>query len=321
MQLIHAIDYPAALVRSIEKAEHRVVLFSHIIAADETTEALMNALCDAAKRGVSVEMAGDVFTFTILAGVSLGRNNPIKQLRSTIKRLKKSGVKYQWVGQFGPVLFAGRCHVKWCIVDSEVYGFGGANLYRKGIATADYMMHGEDTELADALIAEHRKILISDRSGKFYKSHSFECAIGTVHLDGGIPNDSAIYRRACELAEQAAEITFVSQYCPTGKLAKIMARKQAKLYFSGWRVADGLNRIFIRLTMQLTGYKTLYTRGTYIHAKFMIFRMPDGSQVALTGSHNFVRSGVVLGTREITLETRDTTTITELQYFFENHIL
>jgi cardiolipin synthase len=64
----------------------------------------------------------------------------------------------------------------------------------------------------------------------------------------------------------------------------------------------------------------MYTRNRYLHAKFMIFTMPDGSKVALTGSHNFVYAGVLLGTREIALETRNPKIIRQLESFFESHV-
>lgn len=50
----------------------------------------------------------------------------------------------------------------------------------------------------------------------------------------------------------------------------------------------------------------------------MIFTMPDGSKIALTGSHNFQNGGVILGTRELCLETSSPQIISELEVFFKN---
>jgi cardiolipin synthase len=100
-----------------------------------------------------------------------------------------------------------------------------------------------------------------------------------------------------------------------------MAERGAKLYFSHWRQAVSLNnRLLIRSSMFLTGYETLYDRPAFIHAKFILFTMPDGSKVALSGSHNFVRAGVVLGTREIALETSDPSVVAALEEFLVEHI-
>jgi cardiolipin synthase len=66
--------------------------------------------------------------------------------------------------------------------------------------------------------------------------------------------------------------------------------------------------------------KTLYTRDNYLHAKFIIFTMPDGKKIAITGSHNFMSESVIAGTREIALETHDKAIITQLESFFKTHI-
>jgi cardiolipin synthase len=48
--------------------------------------------------------------------------------------------------------------------------------------------------------------------------------------------------------------------------------------------------------------------------------MPDGSKVAVTGSHNFVYGGVLLGTREIALETADPKVVRQLERFFKMNV-
>ncbi len=323
VHLLEPLAYIQDITKRISRAKRRVVLFTHIIAYDDSTKTLVDALCAAAKRGVRVEVAGDIYTFGILGGylsLPIVANERLRRLRTMQHKLKQAGVNYRWIGQFGPFLFAGRTHVKWCVVDDDVYGFGGVNLYKQGVEIADYMLHVRDPELANNIEHEHDRIARADRNGRWYRSHHFPCLVGTVFIDGGKPFNSLIYRRACELAEQASSILYVSQYCPTAKLGKILAAKQARLYFSRWQLIGGANRALIRLSMALTGYKTLYTRSVYNHAKYIIYTMPDGSKVALSGSHNFVHGGVILGTREIALETRNPTIITQLEDFFTTHI-
>jgi cardiolipin synthase len=318
------LDYVKRLTEDVRKAKQRITIFSHIIAYDDSTDELVAALCEAAKRGVSVEVAGDVFTYGILGGwrvVPLKPNERIRALRTMIKKFKKSGVQYRWIGQVGPFLFAGRTHVKWAVVDDIVYSFGGVNLYAKGLRETDYMLLEKNAKLGDHLVKEQRRIANADRISKFYRSHQFESENGNVLIDGGRPRDSIIYRRACVLAKKATDIVYVSQYCPTGPLGKIMNEQGAKLYFSHWRQAMSFNnRLLIRGSMFLTGYETLYKRPKFIHAKFILFTMPDGSKVALSGSHNFVRAGVLLGTREIDLETSDPLIVSALEDFLQKHI-
>ncbi len=322
-RLLEPRAYVQDITRKIDGAKRRVVLFTHIIAYDDSTVELIDALCAAAKRGVEVEVAGDIYTFGILGGymtLPILANERLRRLRLMQHKLKQAGVNYRWIGQFGPFLFAGRTHVKWCVVDNDVYGFGGVNLYKQGVEIADYMLHVRDTDLANRIEHEHDRIARADRNGRWYRSHQFPCQAGTVYIDGGKPYDSLIYERACELAEQATDILFVSQYCPTAKLGKILADKNARLYFSRWQLIGGANRMLIRFSMAVTGYKTRYTRSIYNHAKYIIYTMTDGSKVALSGSHNFVHGGVILGTREIALETSDPAIITQLEDFFTTHI-
>lgn len=139
-------------------------------------------------------------------------------------------------------------------------------------------------------------------------------------FDGGIVGQSIIYKRALDLAEKAEHITFVSQYCPSGKLAEYLKKKNAAVYYNRPLQADGLNRFAIRFNQFFTGIKTLYTRPRYLHAKFMIFTMKNGTKVAITGSHNFAYTGVLLGTREIALETKDPEVIEQLEAFIAKEI-
>lgn len=323
--LLLPLTYLHAITADVKKAQRRITIFSHIISYDESTEELVTALCEAAKRGVVVEVAGDVFTYGILGGwkvVPLKPNERIRALRTMVKQFKKNGVKYRWIGQFGPFLFAGRSHVKWCVIDDAVYSFGGVNLYAKGLRDViDYMLHETDEALGSKLIEEQKRIALADKRGKFHRSREFASQYGKVLIDGGRAGDSIIYRRACELASKASAIVYVSQYCPTGKLGKIMAERGGQLYFSHWRQADSLNnRLLIRMSMFKTGYQTIYTKEAFIHAKFILFTMPDGKKIAISGSHNFVWAGVLLGTREIALETSEPGIIEALEGFLTDHI-
>ena len=70
--------------------------------------------------------------------------------------------------------------------------------------------------------------------------------------------------------------------------------------------------------MLITGNKTLYKKSRYLHAKFMLFYMPDGRKIALTGSHNLSNAGVMLGTREIALQTESPEVVRQLEAFVKD---
>lgn len=322
-QLFMSEEYVEAAIKKIQQAKSRVRLITAIMTEDDSTRRLITSLCAAAKRGVDVEVGADVFTFGILDeswNPVRAFGNNLRAARSMRSHLLEAGVSFQWIGRLGPVLFAGRTHIKWCVVDDYVFSFGGINLYKPGLTHSDYMFGISDPDLADRLEQEHRRIVHADKIDKFYRSHQFESSLGIVHIDGGFFNNSSIYRRACQLALEAEKILYVSQYCPSGRLSGILKHSSTRFFFNHWRQAPGFNRILIWFSMMTTRIKPDYKRKHYIHAKFIIFEMSDGQKIALTGSHNFVHGGVLLGTREIALETANLDIISQLERFWKQNI-
>ncbi len=319
---------PAAYVtdaaRHIRLAKTRVSLLSMVVADDASTDELIDALSEAAERGVDVEVSADIFTYGELGGFFFPTRYRTVQSRKTThmsKRFIKSGVKFTWLGRSRATLFSGRTHIKWCMIDDTVYSFGGVNLYQKGIECNDYMFKIDDKTLADKLIDEYHRLARADAGDYSYRSHSFKHGDDTVLIDGGFVGDSIIYRHACKLAAEATHVILASQYCPTGKLSGLLKKTNSQLYFNQPSNAFNLSRAVIRIGMFFSGHTTLYTKSRYLHAKFMLFDMPDGRRVALTGSHNFVNAGVLLGTREIALQTENPHTINQLKDFLRNVVI
>lgn len=322
-KLLDAEAYIAHATESISRAKNRVFLLTMVMCYDEATAAFFDELIAAAERGIEVVVAADMFSYSELGGHFRLRSQfsrSIKPITILNRKLKKAGVKVHWLGNQAASIVSGRTHTKWCVIDNTVYTFGGVNLYEQGIRSTDYMFHIDDPQLAGALCAEEKRIIASNRNNHSYRSHTFGDETNRVLIDGGFVGDSIIYRHACKLAEKATAITYVSQYCPTGRLSRLLKKKSATLYFNPWNQANSLNALTIRVGSALSGLKTAYTRSEYIHCKCMLFTLPDGSQRAITGSHNFSSGGVWLGTREIALETSDSQTIMQLERFIEKHI-
>jgi cardiolipin synthase len=323
MQLILPKDYVLQATQLINKAKKRVSLISMVIADHENTHLLIQALIDAAKRGVQVSVAADIFTYSEVNGSFIGLRYYSPQSREATdmaKRLKSAGVHFHWLGHARMTVINGRTHDKWCVVDSHIFTFGGVNMYQQGIENVDYMFSLQDEKLADRLVKEQHRIQKAERTATNYPSTSFALNDDTVLFDGGIIAHSIIYKRACELTEQAVSVQFVSQYCPSGKLASLLKITQHTLYFNQPEQATIINRVLIRLNMLLTGFHSQYSRSTYLHAKCIVFTMKDGSKRAITGSHNFAYAGVLFGTREIALETKDPAVIRQLESFIAEHI-
>lgn len=323
-KLLITADYIVDAIKAISIAKQRVLFMSLMFTDDDVTDDFVDALEAAAERGVSVQIAADVFTYGELGGHFLPFKFFTKNSRATtttVRELTKKGITFNWLGRFSVTPVSGRTHIKCLIVDDDVYSFGGVNLYGKDIlGNVDYMFKCKDERLADDLTNEFNQITKADRGHYAYRSHRFSYGKNTVLTDGGFQGDSIIYRRVCELAREASDILLVSQYCPTGKLSRILKSKPSRLYFNPPALAGPLNRAVIRAGMLFSGHTTLYNRNRYLHAKFMIFTMPDGRKVAVTGSHNFVYGGVLLGTREIALETDDPKIVRQLERFFESYV-
>jgi cardiolipin synthase len=325
MKLVSPIEYVAQAALLVRSAKQRVYLTSMVMADHSSTNELLTAIIAAAKRGVTVNVAADIFTFGEVNGgfLPIRYYSPgTKDTNNMVKELKKAGVVFHWLGRSRMTIFNGRTHSKWCVIDDTVFTFGGVNLYDGGIDNVDYMFRTKDAPLAGRLVEEQLRIQRSERKSGNYPSAIVELKDQKILIDGGIIGQSVIYRRACELAEEAKKIVFVSQYCPTGKLARILKeKKHVKLYYNKASNAQGLNSLVISFSQFVSGLQTSYRKKRYLHAKFIVFTMEDGTKRAITGSHNFAYTGVLLGTREIALETADPVIIGQLEEFIAKRIV
>lgn len=322
-ELLTPHEYVKDATAAIKKAKRRISFLCMMVSDDAATNAFIDALNDASRRGVHVEVAADVFTYGELSGHFIPTRYFTKKTRETnlmAKEFKDSNVIFNWLGRFSNTPFTGRTHIKWCVIDDTIYSFGGVNLYDQGLENADYMFKIVDSELADTLDKEYERLVRADSGNFSYKSRTIKSRYGKVHIDGGLPFDSVIYRRACKLASEAESIIYVSQYGPTGKLNRLVKKTGSKLYFNNGEDAPGINKLAIGFIHFLTRNKTRYKKKRYLHAKFMLFTMKDGRKIALTGSHNFVHGGVLLGTREVALETENAAVIAQLEGFYKEFV-
>ena len=324
MKLLTTSEYIADASKAIARSKKRVVVMTLCISREIPTEEFIDSLKFAAKRGVNVSVAADTFTFSEFGGYF----NPFKrwtkhsrEAKKLASMLRKNGASFRWLGgnwRINP--FAGVTHVKWTIVDDVVYSFGGVNLYGRGAGHIDYMFKIKDKKLADLLAKEHQTIVHTDREPADYSGFYKQLGYGSLLIDSGQKNESMIYGRAVQLAEQSKSILFVSQYCPTGKLAKILRRKKAVIYYNQPKNTHHWTKLMLYVSRITTKIKSSYKSPIYLHAKFIIFTMNDGSKVALTGSHNFSYTGVRFGTREVELETTNKKVISQLEAFYARHV-
>lgn len=323
--LLHPLEYRRDAIRAIKAAKKRILLVAMVLTEDSATDELIDALVEASSRGIDVKIAADIFTYGKFGGHLRPYKFFVKQSRATtamVRRLEKSGVTFTWLGRFTLMPFTGRNHMKCLLVDDTVYSFGGVNIDQESFKNNDLMFKCLDTQLANQIYDVIMRIIDADDDNFAYRSHSFSYGSkSSVLIDGGLQGDSIIFRRACELAKHAAHITYVSQYNPTGKLARILKHANTDFYFNdAINAPEANNRFIIRFGLLFHRVHTQYTRKKYLHAKFILFTMPDGKKVAITGSYNFIWGAVLFGTREIALETTDMGIISQLESFFSKHI-
>ncbi|WP_082110262.1 phospholipase D-like domain-containing protein [Demequina phytophila] len=322
-QLLRGEDYVADATQRVHDAKRRVLLTTLTIAHDHRTDDLIEALVWAARRGVEVSVAADVFTYADAAGTFLPTGYRTKSWRRSdtlASKLIREGVRFTWLGREKGLPWRGRTHTKFCVVDDTSYAFGGVNLDRKGVENADFMLRIADARLADDLETVYHQIQHMNLHERGHESLEYRYGSDRVLVDGGIPGDSIIYRRAVALARQSDRVLLMSQYCPTGELGKVISERDSELWFNPPRNASPANRVLIASSMAWTGHRSMYTRSRYLHAKAMVFFRVDGARAAITGSHNFVEGGVRLGTREIALETHRPDTIDQILDFHARHV-
>ncbi len=320
VKLISPSQYVQQAAAAMATAKKRIYVLSMVIADHTETNAFITELEAAARRGISVVVAADVFTYGEINNGFLPLryySSGAKETNRMVKSLKRAGVKFSWLGRGRVTFFTGRTHSKWCVIDDEIFSFGGVNLYDSGIANQDYMFSLSDARLADRLVEEQKRIIKAERETINYPSVAYEHPEMDVLFDGGFIGQSIIYRRACELARKSTHIVFISQYCPTGTLARILKKKPTEFYYNRTNQAKGLNRFAITVSQFLSGLSTAYSQDAYLHAKCIIFTLEDGTKRAISGSHNFAYTGVLLGTREVAIETADPAIISQLEDFYK----
>jgi len=321
-RLLSAADYLSDVTLAIASARRRVCLTALTVSRDELTEGLVGALVDAAARGVDVRVSADVFTYVAGTASIIGAAVPSPRRRDAARLerdLQEAGGTMRWLGAESGLPFRGRTHTKLTVVDDVVWTFGGVNMDAAGVTNVDYMLRLDDAPLAETLAALHDAIA-AEAPRERMAAHVLDHQAGRVLIDGGRPGESAIYATALAWARQAERVLHVSQYCPTGPLGREVSRRADGLWFNSPRHAAFANATLIASSMATTGHRTRYRRDRYLHAKALVFTMPDGERVAITGSHNFVCAGVRLGTREIALETRDPRVIDQIERFHAEHV-
>ncbi len=303
-KLLTTDQYYESLLTEIPGAKRRVVISAMVVLWGKRTAAIFSLLEKALSRGVHVTVLLDKYTrLTYLHQLGKGGSKRLRQTDDVLAKLRDAGAHVYTFGKLGLIPQKGRCHVKITVVDNRWYSFGGVNFIDEAFNNADYMLTGENAQIANRL-AEMVDLIATSRPPLFDNETRINDH-GSILFDGGQARHSIIYERACELASQSKRVWFTSQMTPSGQLARLLHETKATVYTNAPEVMGTLEGAAQAYDMQKYRIKNAYKGHQYVHAKVMLFELASGKKALLSGSHNFSYRGVEFGTQEIALQSTD----------------
>jgi phosphatidylserine/phosphatidylglycerophosphate/cardiolipin synthase-like enzyme len=319
LTLLDGHQYHHELLAWLPRAKQRIVMAALNIAAGPRMNQVFEQLEAATARGVDVHILVDTYTKTRFGWSENDWQHQIGQVVADLKRLEQCGVRVSWVGptrEINP--FAHRCHLKMTIIDDRIYSFGGINLTDGAFEVVDYMTVTTNQAAAGRLV-QAVEAVSRDAFGPDDVSWALN-ETSTVMIDAGQPGRSLIYDRACELAGQAKRVIYVSQYVPGPRLARPLRRTDTQFFYNRPGQTGFPFSTAQTVGQAVYGLRNQYQHDRYIHAKFILFEMADDSKTSLAGSHNFSAYGVMFGTKEIALESKDESLWQQLYQFWSNNL-
>lgn len=323
-------------ITQTKQAKSRVWLQSMLSVHGKTVSQITDAATQAAQRNLDVRFHIDAVTQITADGGIPHFGGVLRSMTPHENHIKqKSAETFLAIEeQNGAVIFTnplnylekilpmiGRNHIKIYVVDDTVW-FGGVNLTDHAFIVEDIMIETTDPALREALITVFFEIN-EMRPKKDYKKTID--AHNTLIVDAGERNKSLIYADALTLTKRTQHnLIFISQCVPEGKMLTELIRlaKNGKeiTVITSPESAETIAQLpfsffyqrFVRKTRHLPTI-SLFHAHVPVHAKILI---RDNEEVS-TGSHNYVESGILLGTQEIALHTTHPAIITTLVRFAE----
>lgn len=321
------LNYYKKLVEQIQntKKGDRIAIATMAFEPSEAhIELVMDELCKAAKRGVTVRCTVDSMAFMLhksrIPGPLLYSKkleafsfNIFSSKRELLNKLAVCGGEYAITNRpkrtfINP--FSGRSHIKFAIINDQVY-IGGCNL--KEADRSDLMVHWTDNKIADWLFDFADKVRAKSQVSELLNKTDVVLPVDSrtsLLIDAGVRNQSLIFENAIRLIDEAKDFIFMTcQYFPNDITIK---------HLSG-AVARGVNvqLIYNHPSKHSFPMSILHTivknvekkRNPAILFKYELSRNKDflhakllaTEKACIVGSHNYVWAGVQFGTAEIAL--------------------
>ena len=290
---------------------------------------IMRELTYAASRGVAIYIAVDariLLTHEKTKGpgplwfVNRIPKYLMEPFRSTVQSLDslaKSGGNFAIINQPKRAFklpHAGRSHLKIAIINNTVY-LGGSNLERPD--DMDVMAQWHDAPTADFLYDFIQSLVRTGSSRASCSDNDIRKVIDNrseILIDAGKPDQSIIFSEALKLIDAAKESLFLTcQYVPHGVLANhimgaIERDVSVTLLFnhpSKHSTYEALLQHAIRLNEKRRLPEKYFKDELSSQKPFLHTKVIATEQAVLIGSHNYISTGVHLGTAEIALIRRD----------------
>lgn len=323
MRFLRAADYAEALAARIPKARKRVVINAAGFLWGDKVSLFIPLLKDAAARGIEVRVVADMYSKFVARAPHPNRGQDAMYSWSKIttinNELRQAGAHISYTGRLGLNPFSRRMHSKITSLDDTIFTLGGVNFFDDMYSNHDYMLHMRDPILADRLYRLIRDIE-KNRPGPLPDLDEQLGGTATLLFDGGTPGKSVIYDTACKTVATAQKVYFVSQMCPSGRLAKLLNATNNECYFIRPKQADPPANIALAFDQWRFRIKNRYTAPRYIHAKFILTEDKNGSKHIISGSNNFSWRGVAYGTKEIAVHSTDAGLWQQFYEFLEQDI-
>lgn len=326
-------DYFTDLIGSIQRTRSgdRVSLSTMIFHPDKPyIRKLVRSLSSAAERGVRVTFTVDAFSFLIRYGMQPGplyfhRKLPQRlsgvfaERQNALKKIIDAGGQVAVINKPSNIFknpFAGRSHIKYAIVNDVVYA-GGCNL--DAANQLDFMVRYAHAPTADWLHNMTAKLCVDDTIIGCFGTDDITRQIDVstdLILDVGVQNQSQIYDQAIGLIDSAREsIIITCQFFPFGKTARHLAAARARgvqikiIYNHPAKPEHGFLASMLHRYVLIKEKRLLPTefftdmlpkKHKFLHAKMLIT-----DQGSIIGSHNFLFTGVQLGTAEVAVCSKD----------------
>lgn len=332
-KLLTPFEFLADLSNQLTTASDRFYLQAMLVEADHVGFALTGLLKKAALRGLDSRLNADYYSLMVTNGKidCLQLFEPKNSYNKVRKRAKKEmykrmsekdGVAVNLTNRPHPLFrtfpFVGRNHIKIALVDNVGY-LGGTNFSDNDFSRADFMIRIEDEEAVGYISDQFHRI-----NGKKRRDDVSIKVSSTSELliDSGKPGRSIILSRAINLVKAAQKkVRLITPFLPEGELMKSLE----KSYKSGVDVeitiagkfseGDVSSKILIARNNIFLFLKRpdlpIFRYPNPLHAKALI-----ADNTVIFGSHNFLLSGVLAGTTEMSFLVNDPSLLFQVERFY-----